>query len=70
MFSTRLFRMLRSFCEGNISLRSIRSITKALSISKCLEARSLRLCTVAALTAKEGNIVLPQRKIFFYAFAI
>jgi hypothetical protein len=50
--------MLRLFYERNISLHSIRLITNALLISKCLEARSLRLCTVAALTAKEGNIVL------------
>jgi hypothetical protein len=70
MFSTKVFRMPRLFCEENISLRSIRSITRLLSISKCLEARSLRLCTITVSTAEKGNIVLPQRKMLFYAFAI
>jgi hypothetical protein len=70
MFSTKVYCMLQLFCEGNISLRSIRSITRLLLMSKCLEARSLRLCTVTALTAKKSNIVLPQRKMLFYAFAI
>jgi len=70
MFSIKVFRMLRLLCEGNISLRSIRLITRLLLMSKCLGARSLRLCTVTALIAKKGKIVLPQCKILFYAFAI
>ena len=70
LFSTKVFCMPRSFCKGNITLHSIRSITRLLLMSKYLGARNLRLYTVTALTAKKGNIVSPQRKILFYTFAM